>query len=91
MLDKVKSKYIVKEIFENIKNKRKLNIIKYNKKIKIKLDINKKDFENFKTLRELYHKFNLYIKDIEIKELDLRNRGLVYYILEYWKKLNLNN
>ena len=32
MLDKVKSKYIVKEIFENIKNKRKLNIIKYNKR-----------------------------------------------------------
>ena len=45
MLDNVKSKYIVKEIFEIIKNKRKLNIIKYNKKIKIKLDINKKDFE----------------------------------------------
>ena len=45
MLDNVKSKYIVKEIFENIKNKRKLNIIKYNKKIMIKLDINKKDFE----------------------------------------------
>ena len=44
MLDNVKSKYIIKEIFENIKNKRKLNIIKYNKKIMIKLDINKKDF-----------------------------------------------
>ena len=45
MLDNVKSKYIIKEIFEKIKNKRKLNIIKYNTRIKIILDINKEDFE----------------------------------------------
>ena len=31
MLDNVKSKYILNQIFENIKNKRKLNIIKYKK------------------------------------------------------------
>ena len=31
MLDNVKSKYILKEILEKIHNKRKLNIIKYNK------------------------------------------------------------
>ena len=37
MLDNVKSKYIIKEIFEKIKNKRKLNIIKYNKRIKVRL------------------------------------------------------
>ena len=42
MLDKVKSKYILKEIFEIIKIKRKLNIIKYNKSFKDKLDIKKK-------------------------------------------------
>ena len=36
MLDNVKSKYILKDIFEKIKNKRKLNIIKYNKGIKVK-------------------------------------------------------
>ena len=45
MLKKVKSKYILKEIFEKIKNKRKLNIIKYNKSIIHKLNIYKKDFK----------------------------------------------
>ena len=53
MLDTVKSKYILQEIFIKIKNKRKLNIIKYNKRIKIKLDINKKDFEIYITLNEI--------------------------------------
>ena len=51
MLDKMRSKYILKELFENIKNKRKLNIIKYNKRIKDKLNINKKDYEIYITLR----------------------------------------
>ena len=37
MLDNVKRKNILKEIFEKIHNKKKLNIIKYNKRIKNKL------------------------------------------------------
>ena len=40
MLENVKSKYILKEIFENLKNKRKLKIIKYNKRIRLRLNIN---------------------------------------------------
>ena len=45
MLDHVRSKYIVKEILEIIKNKMKLNIIKYNKRIMIHvLNISKKIF-----------------------------------------------
>ena len=76
MLDNVMSKYIVKEIFENIKNKRKLNIIKCNKKIKMKLDINKKDFEIYITLKEFNNKYNINIEDIDIKELKL-NRGYI--------------
>ena len=81
MLDNVKSKYIVKEIFENIKNKRKLNIIKYNKRIKIKLDINKEDFEIYITLKEFNNKYKTNIKDIDIRELNLswiniENEGL---------------
>ena len=74
MLDNVKSKYIIKVIFENINNKRKLNIIKYNKKIKIKLDIDNKDFEIYITLKEFIYKYKIYIEDIDIKELDLSNR-----------------
>ena len=53
MLDNLKSKYILKEILKKIQNKRKLNIIKYNKRIKAKLNTNKKDFEIYITLKEI--------------------------------------
>ena len=74
MLDYVKSKYILKEIFEKIKNKRKLNIIKYNKRIKLKLNINKEDFEIYITLKEFNNKYNTNIEDIDIKVLNLSER-----------------
>ena len=81
MLDNVKSKYILQKIFEKIKNKIKLNIIKYNKRVMIKLDINKEDFETYITLKEFNVKYNTNIQDIDIKTLDLsrrciRNEGL---------------
>ena len=96
MLDKVKSKYIIKEIFENIKNKRKLNIIKYNKGIKIKLDIDNKDFKIYITLKEFNNKYNINIEDIDIKELDLnhkyiRNKGLKYLVKIKFKQLTQLN
>ena len=74
MLDNVKSKYIVKEIFENIKIKRKLNIIRYNKIIQVKLNINKEDFEAYITLKNFNNKYNINIEDLDIKELNLSKR-----------------
>ena len=93
MLDKVKSKYILKEIFEPIKNKRKLNIIKYNKKIKDKLNLNKEDFETYITLKEFNIKYNTNIEDIDIKELnlckrDIKDEGLVDLVKINFKNLN---
>ena len=76
MLDNVKSKYIIKEIFEKIKNKRKLNIIKYNKRIKIRLNINKEDFEIYINLKEFNNKYKTNIEDIDIKELNLSKRNM---------------
>ena len=90
MLDNVKSKYIIKEIFENIKNKRKLNIIKYNKRIMIKLDINKKDFEIYITLKEFNNKYNINIEDIDIKELNLSVRIIENEGLGDLVKINFN-
>ena len=50
MLKKVKSNFILKKIFANIKKKRKLNIIKYNKKMTQRLKIFNDDFKIFKIL-----------------------------------------
>ena len=81
MLDNVKSIYIINEIFGNMRNKRKLNIIKYNKRILIRLNINKEQFENYIILKEFNKKYNTNIEDIDIKQLNLkskyiRNEGL---------------
>ena len=93
MLDNLKSKYILQKIFEKIKNKRKLNIIKYNKRVMIKLDINKEDFETYITLKEFNVKYNTNIQDIDIKTLNLsgssiRDEGLKDLIKIKFKGLN---
>ena len=92
MLDNMNSKNILKKIFEKIKNKRKINIIKYNKKIKAKLNINETDFEIYITLKEFNNKYNTNIEDIDINELNLNNRyianeGLKNLIKIKFKKL----
>ena len=76
MLENVKSTYIIKEIFEKIKNKRKLNIIKYNKRILVRLNINKEEFEIYIGLKEFNNKYNTNIEDIDEKELNLSKRYL---------------
>ena len=88
MLDNVESKYIVKEIFENINNKRKLNIIEYNKRIKIKLDIDNKDFEIYITLKEFNDKYKINIEDIDIKELILDGEYIGNEVLNELGKIN---
>ena len=93
MLENVKSKNILKEIFLKIKNKRKLNVIKYNKIIKAKLNINKEDFEIYITLKEFNNKYKTIIKDIDIRELNLsgkyiENEGLKYLAKIKFKDLN---
>ena len=92
MLDKIKSKLIIKEIFKKIKSKRKLNIIKYNKRLLTKLNIDKKDFEICTILNQYNKKYGTNIEDINIKELNLsdsviKNKGLKDLIVIGFKKL----
>ena len=90
MLDNVKSKYVLKEIFEKIKNKRKLNIIKYNKILMIKLDINKADFEIYITLKKFNNKYKVNIEDIDINEVYLKNKNIGIEGLKDLVKINFN-
>ena len=76
MLENVKSKNIIKEIFRNMRNKRKLNIIKYNKRMLSRLNINKDQFENYIILKEFNQKYNINIEDIDIKQLNLKNKNI---------------
>ena len=88
MLDKIRSLKILNIIFRNIRKKSKLNILKYNKKIQDKLNIDMKDFKDFKLLKELNQKFNLDIKDTEVTRLNLscKNIGKNSEIMKYLKK-----
>ena len=74
MLDKIKSNHILKVIFEHLHNKKKLNIIKHNERILKKLNEEKKNFEVYDILSLFNKTFNVYIKDIDIKEINLSEK-----------------
>ena len=96
MLDNVKSNYILKQIFGKIKNKRKLKIIKYNKRIKDKLNINKEDFRIYISLKKFNKIYKTNFEDTDIKELNLNgrnlgNEGLKILVKIKFKELNKLN
>ena len=87
MIERIRSIMILKKIFENIKGKQKLKILKYNKKMKLKLNIKLKDYSDYLLLKELNQKYNLNIKDLDIKDLKLDNKENIDEIFEYINKL----
>ena len=64
----IKSKYILMQIFNHLKQKKLFSVIKYNKNIQNKLEINTKDFLDIEI--ELIPKENIYDKFIHIKYSD---------------------
>ena len=97
MLENIKSQYILEIIFQNLKNKRKLRLIKYNKIILNRLNITKEDFKVYEALKTFNSNYHTNIEDIDIKILDLSkkkigNEGLKDLVLiefKYVTKLNL--
>ena len=71
ILEKIKSKYILKKALDNLEEEKLLNIIKYNKNIKKKLYIKINDYKNYHELIEVeikpvnnkYGKFISFLKD----------------------------
>ena len=75
-LIKIKSKYILKQIFDNLKENKKLEIIRYNKKIRKNLNKNIKDY-----IKE-YSKIEIEIIPIENKIgkfININKNNLPYY------------
>ena len=89
MLNKIRSKFILNIILENLKTRVKLKILKYNKNLLPRINISQMDFEDFKILKEFNEKFNFKIKDIDIQILNLSKNKLNNEIFEYFKKLRL--
>ena len=71
MLNNIKSNFILKTIFEHINKKRKLKIIRYNKRIIDRCNMTIDDFKSYKMFKVFNEKYDLNIKDINVKELDL--------------------
>ena len=88
MLDNIKSVFILNKLFNNIRNIKKLRIIKHNKKMLNRLNIKKEEFMKYKSLKEFNDKFELDIIDINIKELNLRNK-YIYIKNDELKYLNI--
>ena len=68
MFENIKNKYILEMIFQCLKHKRKLKIIKTNKKMLDKLEITIKDFQVYETLKKFNEKFSSNIEDLDINE-----------------------
>ena len=88
MLNKIKSRFILSLLFENLKKRLKLKIIKINKKMLYRLNITIKDFQDYKTLKELNTKYDFHIQDIDINKIDLSNKIQGTEILEYINDIN---
>ena len=64
ILKKIKSKYILQQIFDNLKQNKSLNIIKYNKKIKERINISIKDYKEHS---EIYSSIEIELKPVNNK------------------------
>ena len=74
MLNRIKSKYIIKLLFLFLKTRKKIAIVKYNKKFQFFLNIKKNDFQNYTYLNRLNEIIDSNIEDIDEESLDLRNK-----------------
>ena len=52
-INKVRSKYILAQIFDNLQHNKKLEIVRYNKNIKNKLNIKINDYKNAYSIIEV--------------------------------------
>ena len=84
-LQNIKSKYILKLIFNNLLYKKMLNLSKYNNKIKNRLNIDNNDYKNFTNIEiEIVPFVNEYCKFINFPK---KKKEIIFiYILMIIKK-----
>ena len=83
-LENIKSKYILEKLFTIVQRKTELDIVKYNKIIKNKIDININDYKEFS---EKYSSIEIEIKPIYNKYgkfINIKNQGDLKYFHIYF-------
>ena len=76
IIENIKSRYILSKIYENITKKKKLEIVKYNKKIQNRLNLDVKDY------KEEYCEIEIEIiptKDIYGKFININENDKLFY------------
>ena len=86
MLNLIKSNFVLKNIFSNIKTLIKLKILLYNKILLSKLNINITYYEEQYFLKEFNKKFDLNIENIKAEKMELKNKKLDNTIIDYLNK-----
>ena len=77
IIDNIKSRYILLKIYNNITKKKKLDIVKYNKRIQNRLNLSIKDYKEYCEIEiEIIPTKDKYGKFINIK----KNDKLYYHI-----------
>ena len=81
LFENLKSDYFLKKIFNNILKKKTLDIIKYNKNIKERINVNIKDYKEYSELL-LYLSIEIEIKLVKDgygKFIDINEENTIYY------------
>ena len=88
MLKNIMSKKVMNIIFEKLQKRLKLKILKHNKFLLKKLNLNLKDYQDYEVLNELKKNFKLNIKDTDIiKFQNESEKKFGNKIFEYLKKV----
>ena len=89
--NKIKSKYILKKVFNNLKNGKALNIVKYNENIKKRININTNDYKEYS---EKYSSIEMEIKPVSKiiygAFINIKKEDEKYYHIYFNKNKKMN-
>ena len=77
--ENIKTDYFLEKVFNNLEKKKRLNIVKYNKNIKERINININDYKEYS---EKYSSIEIEIKPVNnnyCKFINIKNKDKKYY------------
>ena len=90
MLNEIKSIFVVKKIFGFLVKRKKMEILKYNKKLMHTLNIELNDFQNYVYLKDLKQKYHLNIQENDINKietLEINSYSNINKVLKFIKRI----